>query len=107
MQDVIPEGRILPDSETGRVLGFTSDKFSGYLWKHGKYVYISFIISKQPSKGHFKQLVDRILELGYGVKIPTPLGIMESIVRKWGFRKTWEYVEEVDEEVEVWVKDPK
>ena len=47
------------------------------------------------------------MELGYGVKIPTPLGIMESIVRKWGFRKTWEYVEEVDEEVEVWVKDPK
>jgi len=102
----VPNGMITLDSEFAKVLGFTSDKFGGWLWRKGKYIYSSFIVSKEPGTGNFRRLVERILELGYGVKIPTPIGVMEIIVRKWGFKRTEEYDEDVGEYAEVWVKEP-
>ena len=109
--DEMEDGIIELDSPFAKKLGFTSDKFDGWLWKKGKYIYISFIISKKRKKGNLKRLLKRIEELGFGIKIPTPLGIMQYIVRKYGFKKTTENFdvdgELLHEEVEVWVKEPK
>ena len=108
--DEIEDGIIELDSPFAKKLGFTSDKFDGWLWKEGEYIYISFIISKKWKKGNFKRLLRRIEELGFGIKVPTPLGVMQYIVRKYGFRKTTEYfavTPEIKEPCEVWVKEPK
>jgi len=99
------DGLIQPDSELARRLGFTSDKFEGWLWKHDKYIYISSIISKKPGSGNFRSLVNNILKLGFGVKVPTPSTQMRAILERWGFRRTTEYAEEFNDYVEVWVKE--
>ena len=100
------DGIILPDSEFGRRIGFTSDKFYGYLWKRGDSIYISMIVSKKPMQGNFSRFIDNILRLGYKVKVPTPIGIMPLILAKKGFKKTHEYDEKFGGMVEVWVKEP-
>ena len=103
----IKDGIIRPDSPAGKLLGFTTDKFTekSYLWKKGKTIYISFIEAKQKGKGHFKQLVKRLLSLGFTVKIPCPFGRMQKIIEKWGFHMTTEYDPRFGD-VEVWVKEP-
>ena len=93
------DGMIGLDTERAKALGFTSDKFDGYLWKDRDAVFVSFIVSKR--RGNFRELVQRILALGLSVKIPTPLGRMQEIVRKNGYRKTVETTEQGDL-VEVW-----
>jgi len=100
------DGIIEPDSEFGRQIGFTSDKFEGWLWKKGDAIYISFIISKQPKKGNLSKLFDNILRLRYTIKVPTPLGVMELIVCKKGFKLTREWWDLAEEWVDVWVKSP-
>ena len=65
--------------------GFTPDRFDGWLWDNGDRVLISFVESKQPGKGHFSEMVRRIEESGKRVAVPTPLGKMEFILKKWGF----------------------
>ena len=102
------DGIIELDSPFARQLGFTSEKFDGYLWKEGKYIYNSFIISRKRGKGNLRQLFNRIRELGYGIKVPTPLGVMRVIVEKYGFRRTVEFfriADRIEEPVEVWVKE--
>lgn len=79
------DGMVPLDSALGRELGFTSDLFDGYLWQHEREIWVSFIASHQPGQGHFRQLVDRILGMGYEVVVPTPLGRMVSILRHMGF----------------------
>lgn len=70
--------------------GFTADLFGGWLWIRGNIVVISFIVSKQPGKGHFSALLRTIQAQGFTVHVPSPLGAMEDIVRAKGFRKTVE-----------------
>ena len=96
----IPDGMIALGSASADLLGFTPDKFDGYLWKKGSAVYVSFIISH--SKGYFKALVDRIISLGLEVRIPTPLGRMLEIVVKNGYKHTVEKDPRVGA-CEVWV----
>jgi len=98
-------GIIELDSKFGKQLGFTSDKFDGWLWKKGNYIYISFIESLQPGKGNLSKLFSNILKAGYGIKVPTPLGSMEAIVRKKGFRQIYEWSNTFGENVEVWVRN--
>lgn len=95
----IRNGMILPDTNT---LGFTSEKFEGWLWKKADSIYISFIESKQPGRGHFSQLLKAILDSGHSVKVPTPFAKMQQILVKKGFTKTIEQDEEMGA-VEVWV----
>jgi len=90
-------------------LGFTRDKFMGYLWYKDNYVTISFIESLNPSKGNLSKLFDRIQELGYGIYVPTPFARMRSIIEKKGFKQTAvpfapEYG--IHDLCEVWVKEP-
>lgn len=84
------DGIIKIDTEDGKVLGLTSDKFEAfsYLWKDGNKIFISMIQSVKEKRGDFKALVSKILSLNFTVLIPTPLGRMEYIVRKNGYIKT-------------------
>ena len=94
-------------SPLAKALGFTSDKFDGYLWKSGNYIVISFIISLQEEKGNLSNLFNKIESSGYGIKVPTPFARMEAICIAKGFKRTEEWFKEADCSVEVWVKDPK
>ena len=86
----------------GDMLGFTSDKFSqeSYLWIKDGCVYISFIHSLK--RGCFRSLVERILSLGYVVRIPTPIGRMHDIVMKNGYERKYDPACSV----EYWEKQP-
>lgn len=105
---VIPlaDGCINTDSDSGKLLGFTSDLFEGYLWKKDKDIYVSFIISKKQGKGNLRRLFDNILKAGYNIKVPTPFPRMEKILRKLGFKPTFESDENYcdGESVVVWLK---
>ena len=100
------DGQIEPGSERGDLLGYSADVFAGWLWKRDGAVIISFIHVLQPGQGHFKAIVSRILESGCAVQIPTPMGLMELIVRKWGFTQAHVFDETYGEHVEVWTKQP-
>ena len=90
------------DNPLAMRFGFTSDLFDGWLWVKGDTVYISFIISLEAGKGHFRGLVNRILRAGFKVAVPTPIADMEYIVKKWGFTRTFEHFDS-KEPCEVWV----
>ena len=91
-----------PDSEKGKELGFTSDKFSGWLWEEGKYMWISFIVSKQEHQGNLKNLFDKIEEQGYTILVPTPFPRMEMICMERGMEKR--LTKSCGEVVEIMVK---
>ena len=82
---MINEGIINIDTESAKQLGFTSDRFDphSYLWRTGSTITISFIIAKQ--KGMFRQLIEAILERGFGFEIPTPSNRMREIGDKQGW----------------------
>ena len=99
------EGEISLDSEVGNELGFTSDKFVlGYLWKIKEDIYISLIMSQGRGRGNLSSLFNRIKELGYRIKVPSPLPEMREILKKKKFRKNYEKHNMCDEMVEVWSK---
>lgn len=86
-----PDGMINVDSKVGRVLGFTSDKFAGWLWKKDGAIYISFIASKEEGKGHFRQLLDTLEATGLDIKVPTPSNRMCLILGKRDYKLEYEY----------------
>ena len=99
------DGIIELDSPFGKEISFTSDKFkASWLWKKGNRIYISMIWAIEEDKGYFTELVKKIKEKGYEIAIPTPLGIMEYIVRKWNFKRTFEYDKKSKDWTEVWIK---
>ena len=97
---------IEPDSPFAQELGFTSNKFRGWLGKQENFIYISFIESVDEGQGNLSKLFNRILELGYSIKVPTPLGLMRKIVQKKGFTQTMEPFDPehgIYDPCEVWV----
>ncbi|MFZ2446902.1 MAG: hypothetical protein WAW37_11145 [Syntrophobacteraceae bacterium] len=97
--------QIVPDSPEAVALGYTSDKFQGYLGRKGKSVYIWQVRSRDPGKGNFSRLVQNMLASGLTVKIPTPIGKMRDFVRRGDFVPAHGFNPEGDE-FEVWVKEP-
>ncbi len=97
--------QIVLDSAEAVDLGFLSARFDGHLMREGETIYIWRIRSKEPGRGHLSALVQRMLDAGYTVKVPTPIGRMAEIVRHKGFRRTVEYDPEI-QPYEVWVKEP-
>lgn len=96
----IPYGQINLDSEFGRQIGFTSDKFDYdcYLWGEpdNNRVWLSLIISKK--KGNFCKLIQNLQKNNIKFCIPTPSNRMQEIGKKQGWRKAsgieyGEYVE--------------
>lgn len=105
MTKALADGLIELDTDKGQKLGFTSDKFVGYLWKEGKWVYISFIISKQENQGNLSTLFKRINEQGYGIKVPTPFATMKAILKNHNFTETREWFPESNDWCEVWKRE--
>jgi len=99
-------GIIEMDSDRGRQLGFTSERFShgSYLWDSPGRVTVSFVASR--ARGNFMSLVGAILAEGKEVAVPTPLPAMERIVRQNGYVQTFEHEPEMGEQVEVWILKP-
>ena len=92
------DGQILADSKMGRRFGFTSDKFdpgASWLWKVDGSVYLSMIWvhEAERNKGHTQALISSIRKAGYTVKVPTPLGPMNLILKKMGFKRKDENTE--------------
>ena len=85
------EGVIELDTEFAKEIGFTSDKFEGFLWKVGDCIYISCIKSINRKQGNLSTLFSTIQEKGFGIKVPSPFPLMESICKQKGFKKTVEY----------------
>lgn len=97
------DGGILPGSVVGNALGFTKEKFDGWLWKTGNRITISFVESKDPGKGHLRDLMDTIeLSFRYELAVPTPMRRMVSILEARGFKPV---IEETDwGPCEVWLR---
>lgn len=98
------DGIIHLDSDLGKLLGFTSDRFGekSYLWKLNGAIVIS-LITLSLKTGNLRELVHKILESGFRVEIPTPIGRMREIVEKCGYVKEYRNCELTKESVEVWV----
>ena len=94
------------DSPEARAFGFTSDLYDGWLWKHDDRVIISFIACQHPGRGDFSRLLDRIWQAGHEVAVPTPLGKMLAILTHKGFRQTFEWSDDYQEDVELWLRGP-
>lgn len=95
------EGLIDVDSERGKQIGLTSDRFEHgtYLWEQPKRILVSFVASRVP--GSFRGLVAAIHAEGKDVAVPTPLPNMERIVRKNGYVHSTEDDDEMGP-VEIW-----
>lgn len=83
----LKEGIVLPDQPFATSLGFTSDKFDGYLWKDGNDIWVPVITSKNPSHGNLTRLFLAIQSAGYHIYVPTPFGKMRAILAHLGFFK--------------------
>lgn len=99
-----PAWVVEPGDPFGAEIGFTPDKFSGYLSKVGETIWVSAILSASPHKGNFSRLVHECLHRGYVVKIPNPFPNMQRIAAHLGFTQTYE-----DDPyfgiTEVWIKE--
>jgi hypothetical protein len=86
--------------------GFTKENFEegSYLWITGKKCTISFIESRNKGRGAFSSLIKSIEADGYQVEVPTPLGFMQQILTRWGFKPSREWAPELNEDVEVWTR---
>ena len=95
------DGQILIDSNEAKEFGFTADKFtkSSYLWKTNNRIWISFIESREKNRGNLKGLFRAIWSKGYEIAVPTPFALMRFILQKYGFKQTYERIEEEDCEV--------
>lgn len=98
------DGKIDMDSDQGREIGFTSDKFcpGSYLWKMNGLIVISFIASR--SKGNFRKLVESINAIGLKVQVPTPLFEMGRIVQKNGYIHSREFDDQMGGVVDLWTQ---
>lgn len=98
------------DTPFAEELGFTSDKFRGYGFLEGGYVYINVIASLHEGKGNFLGLLRAIERAGYGIKVLKPSPRMKYILTKYGgFNRN--FVPSVPEiglnyGCELWVKEP-
>lgn len=77
------------DSDFGKIIGFTSDKFENdsYLFLDKKYfaVWVSLVISKEEHKGNLLNLLNNLKSLKFNIIIPSPSDRMLSISKKFGF----------------------
>ena len=64
--------------------GFSKEKFDGYLWKKGQFMWISLITSKCPGCGNVRKLFDAIESFGLRIIVPVPSSRMMQICRKRG-----------------------
>ena len=77
-------GVIHPNDEIGKCFGFTGDRYSGYISKTGKSIYVTGCDAKNASA--IWMLVNSILEHGYAAKAVGPKGEMKNIFLEGGLK---------------------
>lgn len=101
-----PSGPYRPGTSTAERLGFTHNRFKGYIYLTGGCVWVSLVESKAPKKGHFSSFIRGLVAKGYTVKVPCPIGEMPSILKHLGFSESKETNPRNSETVSVWVLNP-
>lgn len=93
-------GFIELDSEMGKELGLTSDRFDefSYLWLKDNTLYLSSLISKQEHQGYVLNILNKAKEKGYDMEACVVSARMRNILAKFGFKPTvgslWAYKNE-------------
>lgn len=92
-QEDIDKGCIPIDSQFAREIGFTSDKFNGFLWKEDNVIYLSLIESHNEGKGNVRNLILTLQEKGYDIQVLPVNARMVKICKSMQF----------SQEGEIWV----
>lgn len=89
-QQDIERGCILPDSDKGKELGLTSDRFEegSYLWLENNTLYISMLISKKEHQGYVVNILTKARQHGYKMESVPVSERMKDILKKFGFKPT-------------------
>ena len=72
-------------SDFCKKVGFTNDKFNGYLWKEENVITLSLVYSIYEGKGNFLNVLTNIKKLGYDMKAYDCSQRMYAILTKFGF----------------------
>ncbi|MDD2251333.1 MAG: hypothetical protein PHE92_09605 [Candidatus Cloacimonetes bacterium] len=97
--------RIETGTPDGDRFGFTEELFSGWLEYDPKnnIIYLHYIISRKKNEGNVTVLIRKWLNEGYDVRVVMPRSIMQHILKKLRFEKSFEmFPDQYAEEVEVW-----
>ena len=97
----MPNGIIDLDTPFAKEIGFTSDRFLGYLWGEQDRIVISVILSLKPGEGNFSRLMSAIEAKGLKILVPTPFPRMRAILIKKGYKMRIEDHPELGN-VELW-----
>jgi hypothetical protein len=107
----IPDGKVDLDSPIASRWGFLSCVWQrpSYLWinRDIRRVWLSLLLVAHPGRGALTRLIRSIEADGFKVVIPTPLGQMEYILQRWGWRWHWEETAIAGMAVEVWERPSK
>lgn len=80
-------GLIRVDSEKGKQLGLTSDRFTedSYLWLEGNTLWLSLLTSKKEHQGYVLNIMNNAKAAGYDM-LCYPVSVrMEMILSRFGF----------------------
>ena len=87
--DDVRRDLVLLDSEKGKELGLTSDRFyeNSYLWivEEENTLFLSLLMSKEEHKGYVLNILNKGKERGYTMKACTVSSRMDNILKKFGF----------------------
>lgn len=85
-------GYLSMQSDFCKEIGFTKDKFDGYLWS-SEYntITLSIVWSIYPGKGNFLTVLNNIKDRGYNILAYDTSKRMTKILEKFGFSKNEEY----------------
>lgn len=78
---------IYPDSKDALEIGFTSDKFHGYLWKDKDSIHLSLIVSLYEGKGNTRRLIESIKEKYSVIKACEVSERMRNLLNLQGFKE--------------------
>ena len=99
---IIEDGIIEPGSIKGKEFDYGKNHYSGYLWKKGDIITISFIQTYPQGKGYLSKLITNIISRGYKCQVPTPFARMRAILEKKKFVRKWVYDEYFGCDVEIY-----
>lgn len=91
------DGAFDGENHLGQLLGFTDDKFNGYLYKKGNEIWLSAVMSLDEGKGNFSTLLNNIEKNGFEIVVPLPLKKMQEIIKRKGFEP-----EDENEPLTIW-----
>lgn len=80
-------GLIRVDSEKGKQLGLTSDRFTedSYLWLEGNTLYLSLLTSKKEHQGYVLNIMNKAKTMGYDMICCPVSERMKMILSRFGF----------------------